>query len=205
MCRDIERSHCFDSPGGTALNALRMVGKLSVKKLGEAVALIRCGEEGELVAENLNAIVELLMNEAALARRRSDEAINRRSVTCCSSGDGKGGSIAEQDCGEADDGDVEGREVSAEARGDTVGVVRTQGRDRAFENGLFGEDELIVGVDGIDQLSADGLTDAHGEMIVGLNGKWSSDGEGDGRRLAQGCAGCQQEWQEQGVSERHLD
>lgn len=84
-------------------------------------------------------------------------------------------------------------------------MVGTQGRDRAFEDGPFGKDELIVGVDGVDQLSADGLTDAHGKMIVCLNGKRSSGGERSGRCLAQGCTGCQQEWQEQGVSVHHLD
>ena len=74
--------------------------------------------------------------------------------------------------------------------------------DCAFEGRFFGEDELVVDIDRIDELGSDGLTDAHGEMIVNLDGEWSSGRTC--RRLAQGSAGCQKEGQEQGGSALHL-
>src|SRR5665213_569181 len=104
---NVQRGCCFDCPGCALLNALRMIGKLGVEKLGEAVALVGGSEEGELVAQHLDAVVELLMDEASLAGRRWDEAVDGRSVSGGSGDDGQGGSVVEQDSGEADHRDVE--------------------------------------------------------------------------------------------------
>jgi hypothetical protein len=81
-------------------------------------------------------------------------------------------------------------------------VIGTKSGDGAFEDRLFGEDELVVGIDRVDELGADGLADAHGEMIVDLDRERGSGREGG--RLAQSSAGCQQEGQEQEGSVLHL-
>lgn len=67
MRRNGESLRGLDRPGGPFLDTLRVIGKLGVKQLGEAVALVRRGEEGELVAENLDAVVELLVKKSAFA------------------------------------------------------------------------------------------------------------------------------------------
>jgi hypothetical protein len=83
-----------------------------------------------------------------------------------------------------------------------VSVIGAKSSNRAFEGSLLRKDELVVDVDGIDKLGADGLADAHGEMVVDLDGERSSRRKS--RRLAQGNAGCQKEGQEQGGSALHL-
>ena len=53
-----------------------MVGELSIEELEQAVALFGGCKYGELVAQDLDAVVPLLMDETALTWGRSDKAID---------------------------------------------------------------------------------------------------------------------------------
>ena len=63
----VRGSDSFDRPGGALLDALRMVGELGVEELDQAVAFFGRGKDGDLVAQNLHAVVPLLVDEAAFA------------------------------------------------------------------------------------------------------------------------------------------
>ena len=41
----------------------------------------------------------------------------------------------------------------------------------------FGKDEFVIGVDGVDELGANRLADAHGKVIVDLDGERGSGGK----------------------------
>ncbi len=87
--------------------------------------------------------------------------------------------------GEVDDGDVVGGEVAVDAGADAAGVVGAQLGDGAGDDGLRGEDECVVGVDGVDELGANRLADAHGKVVVDLDGEGGAGGECGGWGLAQ--------------------
>ena len=89
------------------------------------------------------------------------------------------------------DRDAEGGEVGPKAGGDAMGMVGTEGYDVAVDDRLSGEDKGVVAVDRVDELGADGLAYAHGEMIVNLNRQWSSGWNGDALRRTSGHNTCQ--------------
>lgn len=125
-----------------------MVWELGVEKLDEAVAFVGTGDDGQFVAENLNAIVPLLADEAAFTGRRRDETEDGGSVGSGTSSDGKGRAIGEGNTGEADDGRIERGEVATEPCSDAAGMVGAKGGYGASDDGLGGEDEGVVCVDG---------------------------------------------------------
>lgn len=83
------------------------------------------------------------------------------------------------------DRDAEGGEVGPKAGGDAMGMVGTEGYDVAVDDRLSGEDKGVVAVDRVDELGADGLAYAHGEMIVNLDRERCSRGEDVSWSLAQ--------------------
>jgi hypothetical protein len=161
----------FDRPGGVFFDALGMVGELSVEELGGAVAFVKAGDDGELVAEDLDSVVPPLVNETAFAGRRRDEAVDGGAVGGGASGNGKGRAVGEGDAGEADDGCPEGSEVATKPGADAAGVVGVECSYSTRDDGFGWEDEGVVYVDGVDELGTDGLANAHGEMILDLDRK----------------------------------
>jgi hypothetical protein len=192
----------FYGPGGFVLDALGVIGKLGVKKLDEAVALIGACNDGEFVAEDLKAVVPLLVNKATFAGRGGDQAEDRCAVGGGPGGDGYGGAVGESDAGEANDRDVEGSKVATEPRGDAAGVVGMECGDGAGDDGFSGKDESVVGVDGVDELGADGLADAHGEMIFDLD--WEGRACGDRYRGALAWCGVRSKQKRQKQRESKL-
>ena len=84
-----------------------------------------------------------------------------------------------------------------------MGVIGKEGGYGSGNDGFGGEEECVVGVDGIDELGADGLADAHGEVVFDLDGEGSSGGNGDWSALAD-CEWGQQKRQKQERSDHHL-
>jgi hypothetical protein len=70
----------FDRPSGTLFDALGVVGELGVEELNQAIGFVWSRDDRDLVAQNLEAVVPLLANEAAFARRGRDEAIDGSAV-----------------------------------------------------------------------------------------------------------------------------
>jgi hypothetical protein len=101
------------------------------------------------------------------------------------SNDGKGRAICEGNTGEADDGRIEGGEVATETCSDAAGMVGAKGGYGAGDDGLGGEDEGVVCVDGVDKLGADWLANAHWETIFNLNRERCSCGQANGRCLTE--------------------
>src|SRR5271168_3343816 len=116
------------------------------------------------------------MDEAAFVRWRCDEAVDGSAVGGGRGGNGKGRAVGEGDVGEADNGCVEGGEIGAKPRADAAGVIGAERSYSAIHSCLCREDEGFTGVDRIDELSADGLADTHGEMVFNLDWKWGSCG-----------------------------
>jgi hypothetical protein len=73
LWRKGERFGDFNSPGSVLFDALRMIWKLGVEKLDEAVAFLGTGDDGEFVVEDLDAVVPLQADETAFAGLRCDE------------------------------------------------------------------------------------------------------------------------------------
>ncbi len=94
-----------------------------IEELQETVAFVWCGEDGDLVVEDLDAGVPLFADEATFARCGCYEAKDRSAVGGGAGRERERCSVGEDDLGEADDGDVEGGEVTVEAGVDALGVV----------------------------------------------------------------------------------
>ena len=155
----------FDGPGGAVFDALGVVGELVIDELHEAVGFAGSGEDGDLFVEDLHARGPIPLDEAAFVGWRGGEAEDGGAVGGGAGGDGERGAVGEDDLGEVDDGDVVGGEVAVDAGADAAGVVGAQLGDGAGEDGFRGEDEGVVDVDGVDELGADGLAGAHGEVV----------------------------------------
>ena len=64
------------------------------------------------------------------------------------------GSVGENEAGEVDDGYFEGREIASHGGADAARAVGAEFDDAAGDDGVFGQEELIVSVDGVEQESA---------------------------------------------------
>ena len=70
-----------------------------------------------------------------------------------------------------DDGYVEGGEIASHDGADAARAVGAEFDDAAGDDGVLGQEELVVGVDGVDQVSANRLTVAHGKVVVDAEGE----------------------------------
>lgn len=147
-----------------------MIRELTVEKLDETVGLIGARNDGEFVAQDLDAVVPLLVDVAAFAWWRCNEAIDGGAVGRCAGGDGKGRAIGQRDAGEADDGGIERCEITAKTGADATGVIGAECRYGAVYDSSRWENRGVVGIYGIDEPGVDRLADAHREMIINLDG-----------------------------------
>lgn len=173
----------FYSPGGAIFDALGVIGKLVVEELQEAVSLFRRGEDGDLGVERLNSVVPLSSDEASVVGRRRYQAEDGRTIGGGGGGERKCGSVGEDHFGKVNDGDVIRGEVAVDAGVDSLGVIGAQFGDGAGEDSLFGKNERVIGVDGIDKLRANRLSDAQGKMFFDSDGKRCAGREYGFRRL----------------------
>ena len=161
----------FDGPGCALVDALGMVGNLGVDELNEAVTLFGAGKDGDIAAGDAEETVELTVEEASLGGRRWDSAEDGGTVGGVFGGEGDGGSVGENEGGEVDDGRVEGGEVASHAGADAARAVVAEIDDAAGDDGVRGEEQFVVGVDGVDQVSANRLAVAHGKVFVDAEGE----------------------------------
>jgi hypothetical protein len=70
-----------------------------------------------------------------------------------------------------DDGSLEGSEIASEGGADAARVVGAELDDGAGDDGVLGEEEFVVGVDGVEQVSANRLAVAHGKVFVDAQGE----------------------------------
>jgi hypothetical protein len=80
-----------------------VVGKLGVQELEKAVALVGAGDDCELVAQDLEAVVPLLANEPAFAWCRCDKAIDGSAIGGSAGSDGEDGTVGQGNAGETDE------------------------------------------------------------------------------------------------------
>ena len=172
-----------------------MVGELGVEELDKAVAFVGAGDNGQPVAEDLDAVVPLLVDEPSFAGRRRDETVDGSAVGGSAGGDGNDRAIGESDACEVYDGRVERCKVATKPGADAAGVVGTECGYSTGDDGFGREDEGVVCVNGIDELGADGLAYAHREMIDNLDRERCSCGQPDGW-----CLTKREVWNQQ---ERH--
>jgi len=81
-------------------------------------------------------------------RRRRDDAEDGCAVGGGAGGDGNHRTTGQRDLGEANDGNVKRGEVGVEAGAQAAVAVRAKLDDRAGDDGVCGEKELVVGEDG---------------------------------------------------------
>ncbi len=182
----------LDGPGCALLDALGMVGNLAVDELNEPVNLLGGGNDRDIAAGDSEEPVELTAEEASLGGRRGDGAKDRSTVDGFVRGEGDGCPVCENEAGEADDGLVEGGEVASHGGADPAGAVVAELDDAAGDDGVLGEEEFVVVVDGVDQLSANWLPITHWQVLVdaqgerGPGGKSAAFRSGIGLRRARG-------------------
>jgi hypothetical protein len=70
-----------------------------------------------------------------------------------------------------DDGFVEGGEIASQDGADAARVVGAELDDAAGDDGVLGEEEFVIGVDGVEQMSANRLAVAHGKVFVDAQGE----------------------------------
>jgi hypothetical protein len=161
-----------------------MIGELAVKKAKESIRLAGGVKDGDLLMYRLHTGMNLLFNETSGWLGWGDETINRRSIGSRTCSDGQCGSIGKDDSVEANNRNVEGRKVCAEACADPAVMIGAECGDFAANGCLFRQYEVIVQVNRVDKLSANGLTDLHGKPVVDLYGKRGADGESNSGHLA---------------------
>jgi hypothetical protein len=83
-----------------------------------------------------------------------------------------------------DDGLVEGGEVASHDGADAARVVGAEIDDAAGDYRVLGEKEFVIGVDGVDQVSANRLAVAHGKVFVDAQGEGSLGGKSAALGLA---------------------
>jgi len=174
-----------------------VIRELAVEKLDEAVGLIGAGNDGEFVAQDLEAVIPLLVDEPTLPWWGCNEAVDRGAVGRGAGGDGKGRAVGQSDAGEADDRRIEWCEITTKTGADATGVIGAECRYGAVHDGSGWENQAIVGIYGIDEPGADRLADAYREMIINLDWKWCSSGETNGWPLTDCGARSQQEQRNQ--------
>jgi hypothetical protein len=76
--------------------------------------------------------------------------------------------------------------------------------DAAGDHGVFGQQELVVGVDRVEKASADGLARAHGVMPIDGERERCARRNCFRRRLAQRRGGKQGEYQDKAASKTHV-
>jgi hypothetical protein len=76
-----------------------------------------------------------------------------------------------------DDGFVEGGEIASHDGADAARVVGAEIDDAAGDDGVLGEEEFVVGVDGVEEVSANWLPVAHGKVLVDAQGERSFGGK----------------------------
>ena len=101
-------------------------------------------------------------------------------------------------------GDVEGREVASERGIDAALAVGVKIDDSAGDDGVFGQQELIVGVDGVEKVGADRLAFAHGVVPIDGQGEWRARRDGARRSLTQRRRGQQGEYEDEAASKTHV-
>ena len=124
--------------------------------------------------------VPLLVDEPSFAGRRRDKTVDGSAIGGSAGSDGNDRAIGEGDTCEADYGRVERCKVTTKPRADAVGVVGTECGYSTDDDGFNREDEGVACVNGIDELSADGLAYAHREMIDNLDRERCSCRQPDG-------------------------
>ena len=127
-----------------------MVWKLGVEKLDEAVAFVGASDNGQLVAENLDAVVPLLVDEAAFAGRWCDETVDGGAIGGNTGSDRKGRAIHEDNTSETDNGNVEGSEVATKPRSDAARVVGAKSAYGSSHDSFGGENKSVVGIYRVD-------------------------------------------------------
>lgn len=113
-----------------------------------------------------------------------NQAVDRRAVGGDVGGYRKSGSICKENPRKADDGDAKRSKVSPKPGADAMRVVGAESGDSTLHNGFFGKDDLVFGIDGIDERGVERLADAHGKVVVDLEREWGSGGERNGWNLA---------------------
>jgi hypothetical protein len=168
-----------------------MDGELRVKELHRAIFFIGAGNDGQFVAQNLKPIAPLLPNKAALPGRGRDQAIDRRSVSGSPRDNRQDGSVRKYDAVEPNIWNMKRREVPAKPSRDATAMVRMQSHNRAMDDGFGWQNNAVVNINGIDELTVDVLPHPHGEMILNLNWQWSSGWNCDALRRTSGRNTCQ--------------
>jgi hypothetical protein len=69
-----------------------------------------------------------------------------------------------------DHGLVEGGEVASHDGADAARVVGAEIDDAASDYCVLGEEEFVVGVDGVEEVSANRLAVAHGKVFIDAEG-----------------------------------
>src|ERR1019366_6423168 len=175
---NVEVGGGLNGPRGAFFDALRMVGKAAIDELQESVALAGRDVEGEITTSRVEDGVKLAAKAATLGWRRRGGAVDGRTVGCGAGGEWNRSAVGQDDLVETDLGDVKGREVASERSVDAALVVGVKIDDAAGDDGVFGQKELVVGVDRVEKASADWLARAHGVMPI--------DGERE-RRARRNC------------------
>jgi hypothetical protein len=111
--------------------------------------------------QDLHAGVPLFVNEAAFTRSWSCEPKERCTVGSGAGFDGNRYTVVEHNLTETYDWSMEWSEVPIDASTDTLRMVCVKLGYGTEERGLFSESNLIVDVDGIDELSVNGLSSPH--------------------------------------------
>ena len=173
------------------VDAFGVVRELMIEQLQGTIAFAGCSEPGDAVAHVGLGLGPSAGDEGLLGRNAGGAELEyRRAVSGWSGGDGywAGGKF---ELVELDRDRVEGREVAAEASMPARLLVRLKSDDAAFERGVLRHDKFPVGVNGMHQVSFDGLTDFDWIMTAYFDLEACPFGE-DGRAVSMwaGWTGC---------------
>jgi len=88
--------------------------------------------------------------------------------------------------------------------GPADGAVGAELDDAAVHHSVLGQEEFVVSVDGVDQVSANRLSVAHGNVVVDAEGERSFGGQSAAFGLAEDRAGKDGEGDDQGRFTDHF-
>ena len=66
---------------------------------------------------------------------------------------------------------MEGGEIASHDGADAARVVGAELDDAAGDDGVLGEEEFVIAVDGVEEVSANWLAVAHGKVVVDAQGE----------------------------------
>src|ERR1700734_842844 len=131
----LERLGQFNRPRGAAIDPLRVIRELGIKKLNEAVASTRCGDGCGVRFQRLFLFVELAGNEGSLFLARwGGQSQKRRSVSGILTDNLLKSSVGEDQLIEAHNRYMEWREIASQAGVDPIASVRVPLDDAAAEH-----------------------------------------------------------------------